>query len=89
MKNTKLSLLSIATAWLSGTLTDVEVTRLAQDLTIFTPEGLDEDPMTEPDIIWSNNDGNSWVDVDSALVETHKMTIDQRTTFTNLVLAAR
>lgn len=89
MKNTKISLLSIATAWLSGTLTDVEVTRLAQDLTIFTPEGLDEDPMTEPDIIWSNNDGNSWVDVDSALVDTHKMTIDQRTTFTNLVLAAR
>lgn len=89
MFNDHLTLVSLATAWLAGTLTDAEVTRLAQALTIFTPEGLDEDPMTEPDIIWSNNDGNSWVDVDSALVETHKMTIDQRTTFTNLVLAAR
>ncbi|WP_125544152.1 hypothetical protein [Levilactobacillus lindianensis] len=89
MKTIKLTLVSLATVWLAGAATDADVTRLAHDITIFTPEGLDEDPMTEPDIIWSNNDGNAWFDVDSDLIDTHKMTRDQRKAFADLVLAAQ
>lgn len=83
---TQTTLLQLAKDWLDGKVSDEEVQKIGSTITIFKPIGLDEDPLSEPDIRWDCNNGNSWFEVDADLVSTGKMTYKQRSKFSNLVL---
>lgn len=80
------TLLQLAKDWLDGKVSDDEVRKIGTTIEIFKPIGLHEDLITEPDIQWDCNNGNSWFEVDADLVSENKMTYEQRKQFTVLVL---
>jgi hypothetical protein len=82
----KTTLLQLAKDWLDGKVSDEEVRKIGPTIEIFKPIGLHENLITEPDVQWDCNNGNSWFEVDADLLSTDKMTYSQRKKFTSLVL---
>lgn len=82
----KTTLLQLAKDWLDGKVSDEEVCKIGPTIEIFKPIGLHENLITEPDVQWDCNNGNSWFEVDADLLSTDKMTYSQRKKFTSLVL---
>ncbi|GEO78665.1 hypothetical protein FD29_GL000732 [Companilactobacillus mindensis DSM 14500] len=82
----KTTLLQLAKDWLDGKVSDEEVRKIGSTIEIFKPIGLHENLITEPDVQWDCNNGNSWFEVDADLLSTDKMTYSQRKKFASLVL---
>lgn len=74
----KVNLVEVARKWGNGEIKGTEGLRKAMEgVNIYTPDLTDRSVDLE-DIVWTLNDGNSWVDVDLELVHEGVITRTQR-----------
>jgi hypothetical protein len=81
-----MTLIELGQKWLSKDLSNDEVIKEAAKIKIFKP--IEADDVTE-DTIWSNGDGNSWLEFTTELVDSGKMTQRQYNKFLELVNAGQ
>lgn len=77
-----MTLIELGQKWLNKNLSNDEVTKEAAKIEIFEP--IKADDVTE-NTIWSNGNGNSWLEFTTELVDSGEMTQRQYNKFLKLV----